>query len=100
MAFDGAAFGEQMCAIIKDYFARQIAPVLARLDELEKQQTEQHMAYRGVYSNLIDYRKGDLVTHGGSVWFCRSATDTKPGDDPESWVLMVKKGRDGKDAAS
>ena len=52
--------------------------------------------YRGVFQPG-PHERGDVVTWGGSLWHCDKATEEKPGAG-EGWTLMVKKGRDGKDA--
>jgi len=46
------------------------------------------------------YDPGDLVTWAGSTWHCDEATTSKPGEyaGAKNWTLMVKRGRDGKDA--
>jgi hypothetical protein len=54
--------------------------------------------YRGVFSPQTKYAAHDMVTYGGSVWYCRSATDQAPGEANASWRLAVKRGRDGKDS--
>jgi hypothetical protein len=39
------------------------------------------------------------VTYGGSEWLCRNTgTNRKPGDGSADWQLIVKAGRDGRDA--
>ncbi len=55
--------------------------------------------YRGVYQRADTYRAGAVVTDGGSAWHAHRdiAAGERPGRS-ESWVLMVKCGRDGKDA--
>lgn len=54
--------------------------------------------YRGVFSADANYRKGNSVTWGGSLWIAeKDAPEGKP-DTPESgWRLAVKKGQNGKD---
>jgi hypothetical protein len=52
--------------------------------------------YLGVFKEGTEYRRGDIVTWGGSQWHCDKDTTAKPGT--EDWTLSVKKGRDGKDA--
>jgi hypothetical protein len=52
--------------------------------------------YRGVYKAEDDYRKGDSVTFGGSLWTALEDTADRP-DGGKGWQLSVKKGRDGKD---
>lgn len=38
--FDGKAFGQEIVRVVKDYLAEQIAPIVARIAELEKRQPE------------------------------------------------------------
>jgi hypothetical protein len=47
------------------------------------------------------YRPGDMVTFQGSIWHCNELHDYQTARPGESsvWVLMVKRGKDGKDAA-
>lgn len=56
------------------------------------------LQYCGVYVDGRTYERGDLVTYGGSAWHCNEPTTTRPGDGAKGWTLMVKRGRDGKDA--
>ncbi|RUX09927.1 hypothetical protein EOA27_23850 [Mesorhizobium sp. M2A.F.Ca.ET.037.01.1.1] len=55
--------------------------------------------YRGVWANEETYKRGDMTTFGGSTWHCEldSSRGVRPGDGI-GWRLMVKKGRDGRDA--
>jgi hypothetical protein len=57
-----------------------------------------HPIYRGVWRDG-QFSKGDSVTFGGSTWIATRETSSKPELD-DSWRLAVKRGRDGKDAAS
>lgn len=53
--------------------------------------------YKGVYRDDAEYEANDTVTWGGSQWAStKSANVEKPGTG-ESWVLIVKAGRNGKD---
>lgn len=53
--------------------------------------------YRNVFKQGESYARGDIVTWGGCAWYCEKDTGEKP-EAGENWSLMVKKGRDGKDA--
>lgn len=53
------------------------------------------MIYKGVYRAGDTYNQGDTATFGGSLWYCDTDTDEKPGVG-KCWVLCAKKGRDGK----
>jgi len=55
--------------------------------------------YRDVYKAGEKYERGDMVTFSGSVFV--ATRDTTGSEKPEAspaWKLMVKRGRDGKDA--
>lgn len=54
------------------------------------------LAYMGVFDAEKHYQKGDLVTHGGSMWHCNEANSDKPDESGGAWTLCVKKGRDAK----
>ena len=49
-------------------------------------------AYRGVYREADQYVRGELVTHGGGLWFCLVDTASRPGSGSH-WVLAVKAGK-------
>lgn len=62
------------------------------------------LIYRGVFSDGKSYDAGDVVTYGGNAWYAkRNETTVKPdyiGQGPQAkdfWILMVKRGNDGKD---
>lgn len=56
------------------------------------------LTYCGVFVEGKSYDVGDVTTWAGSTWHCNEPTETKPGDGSKAWTLMVKRGRDGKDA--
>jgi len=56
------------------------------------------LTYQGVYQDGKSYDVGDVATWAGSTWHCHTPTTTKPGEGSKDWQLMVKRGRDGKDA--
>jgi hypothetical protein len=54
--------------------------------------------YLGIWDEAHDYAKGDVVTYGGSIWYCLvDQTKARPGIASKDWRLMVKEGRAGKD---
>lgn len=60
-----------------------------RLNAIE----QKGVSYRGVYQRSEDYKRGDLVTFGGSMWHATRNTTDEPGASRD-WQLAVKKGRD------
>lgn len=75
----------------------------SRIDELERRLASiegNTLKYCGVWREGISYSKGDSVTFGGSMWYCKEGANTSRPNTPESgWIIAVKRGRDGKDAA-
>lgn len=51
---------------------------------------------RGTYKSDVTYAKGDMVSHGGSMFIAQRETSDKP-EQSDAWRLGVKRGRDGKD---
>lgn len=101
MAFDGKAFGEEVVAAVRDYVSRATEPLKQQIAELERRVAEadqRGLRYRGVHQKAESYKRGDAVTHDGSLWIClRAEAEGRPGTS-DDWQLAVKAGRDGKDA--
>lgn len=57
------------------------------------------MIYREVWREG-EYERGDVVTWGGSAWYCKQQTTEKPSYGCKDWKLMVKEGRPGKDGGT
>jgi hypothetical protein len=56
------------------------------------------MKYKGVWSPSNDYELGDTCTHDGSCWIATIQNKgLRPGDG-QTWKLIVKRGKDGRDA--
>ena len=55
------------------------------------------LRYLGVHVAGKSYDVGDLVTSGGSAWYCGRSTTAAPGSSTD-WQLMVKHGRDARGA--
>lgn len=55
--------------------------------------------YCGVWQPATRYPRGAVVTHAGSAWCALDEViGQRPGEAATGWRLMVKRGRDGKDA--
>ena len=58
--------------------------------------------WKGIWNDRELYPEGVTCTSGGSLWLAKSdSIARKPGTDggAASWVLIVKEGADGRDAA-
>ncbi|NKE47040.1 hypothetical protein HB662_19830 [Roseomonas frigidaquae] len=67
----------------------QMAAAEARMTRLEEDQ----LRFSGTWQASAKYRRGDLVTHQGGLWFCCAASEgTRPGEASGGWQLAVKRG--------
>jgi hypothetical protein len=56
--------------------------------------------WKGVFEPRA-YKRGDWITHGGSLFVAvrDTAPEDRPSPDSEAWKIALRRGRDGKDAA-
>jgi hypothetical protein len=84
--------GETVVPMLRD---DMIAPLVKRIAELETRQ----LKHVGTWAADKQYLPGNCVSHGGSVWTTDiESKGVRPGDANAIWRLIVKRGRDGKDA--
>ena len=84
--------------VARELARQEIAPLLRRIEELEKRGIE----YRGVYQRAQCYRVGSMITHDGNLWCCieDAQVNESPGAFPSKWQLAVKAGRDAPRSAT
>ncbi|NUZ07609.1 hypothetical protein [Piscinibacter koreensis] len=88
-------FVERSIAVHAGKSAEMLEQVLERLDNQPP-----GLSYEGLWVAGKSYSKGMFVTHQGSVWASMVPNNQdQPGAGGGSWVLAVKRGRDGRDAA-
>jgi hypothetical protein len=87
---------DELCRALSVFIAERIEaatkPLRERIIELEKRGVD----YKGVYQRAALYRRGDIVTHDGSMFV--AITDIEPNELPGNggaWCLAVKRGQDG-----
>jgi hypothetical protein len=95
--FAKATSAMQMASEARIFGMEAVKALAAKVEELERGQSEPTLRYVGVWRSDRAYRQGDFVSHSGSLWHCNSPTDLRPGEGG-GWQLAVKAGRDGKDA--
>ena len=79
-----------------DQVKERIAPLKREIEELKEKQA--NWRYCGTWYEGASYKAGNFVTLDGSLFHANRDTAAKPGKDPVSWSLCVKRGRDGQDA--
>lgn len=68
---------------------RELAALTLKLEHAELRARE--LRYAGTWSAQSKYRKGNFVTHNGSLWSCLiDDIATIPGHDFDGWQLAVK----------
>jgi hypothetical protein len=91
---DALLHAEDLACLVSYSLAENVR-LKRRVAELEARPM---MKYMGVWVDGIVYEKGQLVTLGGSIWYCNERTVTRPTTHDGTWTLAVKAGRDGKSA--
>ena len=68
-----------------------VAPLRKRIAELEAN----YLHYAGIYSRGMQFKRGALVSHAGSTWYCFRNTSggEMPGDADSPWQLIAKGGQ-------
>ena len=79
---------------VKEEIDRAVAPLRARLEELEV------FKYCGTWKEGQQYHAGNFCTDHGSLWHCACSTTSRPGSDHAAWQLAVKRGRDAREKAT
>jgi len=68
-----------------------------RGDVVKERAIKLHMInYREVWREG-EYERGDVVSWGGSSWHCQRTTTEKPAYGCADWIMLVKRGDDGRD---
>ena len=92
---DGIASRDEIRAEIAKAVAEAV-PVVVERQVSDQFAQRPDLEYRGVWAEGEQYRWGNWVTWGGSLWHCNATgTADRPGSS-EDWTLAVKKGRDGR----
>ncbi|MFZ3206395.1 MAG: hypothetical protein WA161_21350 [Pseudomonas sp.] len=69
-----------------------LAPLVKQIGELRQRVAEledRGLKYCGTHQRAQDYRRGDSVTHKGSLWTAIKATEKEPGTSPD-WQLSAR----------
>jgi hypothetical protein len=94
------ALADSLAKSTKEYVAKEIGPLRATILELDSELAQQKShppEYLGVFQRAANYKKNQIVTWGGSMFWClRDGTQSEPDTDPQSWQLCVQRGREGK----
>jgi hypothetical protein len=83
------SFAEAVVWFVTEQFQQQLAPLLRRLDALERHPPSPH--YAGTYEQGKTYARGSLTTRSGGLWLALEHTTQLPGQS-DQWKLIVKSG--------
>jgi hypothetical protein len=86
--------GSGLAKLVREHIDRAMAEVRAEMER--RLEGLPHDA--GVHEHGKRYRKGALVTSGGSAFLAQCDTDAPIGGDPPSkeWRMFCQRGRDGR----
>jgi hypothetical protein len=85
-----SAIAAGFAPVIREFVAKSIEPLLARIKELET--SAANFKYVGVFKQGQACAAGNFATHDGSVWHANTDTVEVPGKGSD-WQLAVKRGR-------
>lgn len=99
---EGQAMVSEYANAIAADASKKIDELKALVDELTARTAAIEatgIKFQGTWQRANGYRRGAVVSHGGSAWCCIKDHEVPetPGAS-EVWQLMVKKGADAKDA--
>ncbi|WP_143749620.1 hypothetical protein [Mesorhizobium sp. WSM3879] len=82
---------------VQHWMTARIAELEDRINEIEAT----GIKYVGTYQRASSYKRGSVVSHSGSSWVAIKdvGEGVAPIEGHDMWQLMVKRGRDGKDAS-
>lgn len=63
---------------------------LKNLSEKAAELEDRGLKYCGTWQRALDYRRGDCVTHKGSLWTAVKATNKAPDEAASDWQLSAK----------
>jgi len=92
----------ELAPVVRQYVVDAVAPAVTRLEAMERRLQElecRGLKYAGIWQRASDYERGSVITHAGSAFVAIRKTQStdKPGES-DAWQMMVKAGKDGKDA--
>jgi hypothetical protein len=82
---------DAIATIVAEHARNTAAPLIKRLVALEA--TQANFRYVGVWESGRTYARGNFSTDRGALWHCERETTARPGDDGDSWRLVVKSPR-------
>ena len=89
---DLTAFSIELFKQIDGWVSPKFKSLEKRVGSLEKHAKHSIAdAHKGTYSEQMEYQRGDLLTHSGSLWLAQTKTTRKPGNSGD-WTLIVKRG--------
>ena len=79
---------EELGRLIGQAIREQLAPIKARLDELERSIENKGIRFTGRFNRDVTNERGDICSHGGSLWVALRKTTDMPGAGSD-WTRML-----------
>ena len=82
---------------IREFVEAKIAPLQERLAASERSLAAMRAEFdahddKGTWTSGRSYARHNHVTHDGSYWVAKRATQARPGDQSGDWRLVAKRG--------
>jgi hypothetical protein len=81
---DADTLGKIIGACIRE----AVTPIIARLDDLERSIANKGIRFTGRFNRDITNERGDICSHGGSLWIALRKTTDMPGAGSD-WTRML-----------
>jgi hypothetical protein len=94
MSLDAALVGSELGKATRAALEKRDARIAALENRVSALEGDR-LSYVGVWETG-EYVRGNVVTHGGSLWHCNAPTRETPGNGSRDWTLCVKRGRDAR----
>jgi hypothetical protein len=91
---DGDNLGGCIVDGVGEFVGRALGELDKKISELETRAPVYGVRWGGVWHDGFYSEAGMLITDRGSLWLCLRSTDARPGEDSESFRLIVKGDRD------
>src|SRR5262249_46133465 len=94
---DDAALCEVLVGIVSEIYRHVDTKFAAQEEKINALQSAMEQLRFVPWSEGQQYRKGNICSLGGSLFFCNRDTQSRPGVGTD-WLLLIPKPRDGRDA--
>ncbi|MGX1107844.1 MULTISPECIES: hypothetical protein [Bradyrhizobium] len=99
------AMVDTLFPVIREYVKKNLTPLVDRVAELQQKMVELEerplVPWAGTWDSAKEFKRNTFCSDRGAMWFAMAdSKGVRPGSGDGVWRLVVKAGRDGRDAAA